>query len=92
EEGAEEGAGEEVGEIADEGAGETAGGSTHEGSQLLGVVDHLLETGANDVLVLRPCPGSIDDRERLLPYLPGRVVSKVDRCRGRIDVRWHPDD
>jgi ribosomal 30S subunit maturation factor RimM len=43
----------------------------HDGDTLLlGEVDHLLETGANDVLVLRPCEGSIDERERLIPYLP----------------------
>jgi 16S rRNA processing protein RimM len=59
---------------------------------LLGVVDHMLETGANDVMVLAPCEGSIDDRERLLPYLVGSVVMRVDRERGRIDVAWHPDD
>jgi 16S rRNA processing protein RimM len=59
---------------------------------LLGVVDHLLETGANDVLVIAPCPGSIDKRERLAPYLPGDVVHGVDLRTGRIDVNWHPDD
>ena len=59
---------------------------------LLGVVDHLLETGANDVLVLAPCEGSIDQRERLLPYLPEDVVRRVDTQAGRIDVNWHPDD
>lgn len=36
--------------------------------QLFGKVDHLLETGANDVMVVKPCAGSLDDRERLLPY------------------------
>jgi 16S rRNA processing protein RimM len=59
---------------------------------LLGEVDHLLETGANDVLVLRPCPGSIDDRERLVPYLPGAVVESVLPEEGLIKVRWHPED
>jgi 16S rRNA processing protein RimM len=59
---------------------------------LLGVVDHLLETGANDVLVVAPCEGSVDKRERLLPYLPDDVVLRVDTQAGRIDVCWHPDD
>ena len=67
--------------------------SDHEGgSVLLGEVDHLIETGANDVLVLRPCPGSVDDRERLVPYLPGAVIAAVEPAANRIRVHWHPDD
>jgi 16S rRNA processing protein RimM len=58
---------------------------------LLGVVDRLLETGANDVLVVRPCAGSIDQRERLLPYLPDDVVMAVDLAAGRMQVRWYLD-
>ncbi|MEO1081525.1 MAG: ribosome maturation factor RimM [Pseudomonadota bacterium] len=59
---------------------------------LLGRVDHLLETGANDVLVLKACPGSVDQRQRLLPYTPGAVVQRVRREEKRIDVDWHPED
>lgn len=67
--------------------------SSHEGQRvLLGAVDHLLETGANDVLVLRACEGSVDDRERLIPYLPGSVVQSVDLALGELCVDWHPDD
>jgi 16S rRNA processing protein RimM len=62
-----------------------------EEAQLLGRVDHLLETGANDVLVLRPCTGSIDERERLVPYLPGTVVTDVDLAAGRLTVDWFAD-
>ena len=53
---------------------------------LLGKVDHLLETGANDVLVVRDGQG----HERLLPYVP-QVVRKVDLSGGRIEVDWQPD-
>ena len=61
-------------------------------ARLLGEVDHLIETGANDVLVLKPCAGSVDRRERLVPYLPRRVVQRVALQERRIDVDWHPED
>lgn len=59
--------------------------------QVLGVVDHLLETGANDVLVVRATPDSIDRQERLIPYLPDQVIQKVDLDAGNIRVDWEPE-
>jgi 16S rRNA processing protein RimM len=59
-------------------------------SRLLGVVDHLLETGANDVLVVRACAGSLDDRERLLPYI-AQCVQSVDLQVGEMHVDWDAD-
>jgi 16S rRNA processing protein RimM len=53
--------------------------------QLLGVVDHLMQTGANDVLVVT------GERRRLLPYVPGRVVTRVDLQAGTIEVDWDQD-
>jgi 16S rRNA processing protein RimM len=58
----------------------------------LGCVDHLIETGANDVLVVRPTEESVDDRERLIPWLEDDVIVAVDIESQRISVRWHPDD
>ena len=58
---------------------------------LLGTVDHLIETGANDVLVVQACEGSIDKQERLIPYLLEDVVSQVDLEAGRIEVDWFLD-
>ena len=57
----------------------------------LGVVDHLLETGANDVLVVRGIASSLDQRERLIPYLPDQVVMGVDLTAGVIRVDWDPE-
>lgn len=57
----------------------------------LGRVDHLLETGSNDVLVVRADAESMDQRERLLPYLPGQVVQDVDLQSGVMTVDWDPD-
>ncbi|GAB1256544.1 ribosome maturation factor RimM [Aurantivibrio plasticivorans] len=62
----------------------------------IGRVTKLLETGANDVLVVQGAPDStaapsIDKRERLVPYLPEQVVTKIDLEQGQIDVEWDPD-
>jgi len=62
-----------------------------EGLCLLGEIDHLLETGANDVLVVRPCEGSMDDKERLIPWLVDEVVHSVDMDAGTVRVIWYTD-
>ena len=59
--------------------------------QNLGYVENLLETGANDVLVIKANDSSIDDRERLVPYLPDSVVHRIDIEQGLIFVDWDPD-
>lgn len=58
--------------------------------QLLGRIDHLLETGSNDVMVVKPCEGSLDDRERWLPYTEHCVLS-VDLAAGEMRVDWDAD-
>lgn len=51
----------------------------------LGTVDHLIETGSNDVLVVR------NDRERLIPYIRDQVVVEVDLEGGVLHVDWDPE-
>lgn len=52
----------------------------------LGKVDHLLETGANDVLVV------MDEKtERLIPFLQPQTVLNIDLQEGVIQVDWDPD-
>ena len=52
----------------------------------LGKVNRLLETGANDVLEV------IDQKTRLIPYVPEVFVLDVDLESRTITVDWHPDD
>ena len=52
----------------------------------LGEVEHLLETGANDVLVVRD-----GETERLIPFLQQQTVLKIDLEAGLIIVDWDPD-
>ena len=56
-----------------------------------GIVAGLLETGANDVLVVTPTKQSIDERERLIPYIAGSVIQKVDTETQTIRVNWETD-
>lgn len=54
----------------------------------LGAVSHLMETGANDVLVVKPTKDSLDKRERLIPYLIEQVVKEVSLDSKMITVDW----
>ena len=62
-----------------------------ESDQLLGKVIRLMETGANDVLVVKGTADSIDQKERLLPYLPDQVIKKIDLETGAMWVDWDPE-
>lgn len=57
----------------------------------LGKVSHLIETGSNDVLVIKGGASSIDNRERMIPYLPDQVVKEVNLKAGTILVDWDPE-
>ncbi|WP_442497514.1 ribosome maturation factor RimM [Methylobacter sp. sgz302048] len=57
---------------------------TVEGVQL-GVVDSLLETGANDVLVVQ------GERERAIPFLQGEIIIDIDLDTGTMIVDWDPE-
>ncbi len=55
-------------------------------SESLGTIDNLLETGANDVLVVK----AEDGTERLIPFIP-QVVLNVDRENRLVTVDWELD-
>lgn len=66
--------------------------SHHQESMLsLGVVKNMMSTGANDVLVVKPSDDSIDDRERLIPYVLDQFVKSIDIDERLITVDWDPD-
>lgn len=59
--------------------------------EVLGKIDHMLETGANDVMVVEATNDSIDKEQRLIPYLEGDVVKQVDQEAGVVIVDWDSD-
>ena len=52
--------------------------------EVLGRVEKLMETGANDVLVIR------GEREHLVPFVQGQYVTRVDLESRLIEVDWDP--
>ena len=52
---------------------------------VLGKVDRLLETGANDVLVVN------GEKERLIPYIWDQVIRDVNIKKNQITVDWDKD-
>ena len=56
----------------------------------LGTVNSLLETGANDVLLVKGDGDSVDRKERLIPYSDEFVI-KVDIVQQKIIVSWDPE-
>ncbi|EEF78476.1 ribosome maturation factor RimM [Methylophaga thiooxydans] len=56
--------------------------------ETLGQVDHLLETGANDVLVVK---AKGENTERLIPFVMEEIVKAVDLDKQLIQVDWSKD-
>ena len=57
----------------------------------LGTVSELMETGANDVLVVKANPNDgFGQKERLIPYLADQVVISVSAETKQICVDWDP--
>jgi len=57
----------------------------HESGVDMGVIDHIISTGANDVLVV------IGEKKRLIPYLLDEVILEISKTRGEMTVRWDLD-
>ncbi|MGF1756389.1 ribosome maturation factor RimM [Photobacterium sagamiensis] len=57
----------------------------------LGKVTDILETGSNDVLVVKAnLKDAFGQKERLIPFLDEQVIKSIDRTAQRIEVDWDP--
>ena len=50
-----------------------------------GIVEQMLETGANDVVVVS------GERERLIPFLQEQTIVDIDLQAGEMLVDWDPE-
>ncbi len=63
----------------------------NEDNKDLGKVKKIIETGANDVMMVSSSDTSIDNKERLIPFLNKKVIKKVEINNKKIYVEW-PED
>ncbi|CDL81391.1 ribosome maturation factor RimM [Xenorhabdus cabanillasii] len=57
----------------------------------LGTVQDMMETGSNDVMVIKAnLKDAFGIKERLVPFLDGQVIKKVDLATKTIEVDWDP--
>ena len=57
----------------------------------LGKIKEILETNANDVLVIEPTKNSIDEKQRLVPYIKDNVVREINKKDKSLLIDW-PED
>ncbi|MGL9759976.1 MAG: ribosome maturation factor RimM [Symbiopectobacterium sp.] len=58
----------------------------------LGKVTDMIETGSNDVLVVKAnLKDAFGAKERLIPFLTGQVIKHVDLSTKTIEVDWDPN-
>ena len=53
---------------------------------VLGVIDNLLETGANDVIIVQG-----EERQHAIPFLQPQIVLEVDLAARKMRVDWDAD-
>ncbi|MBI6547617.1 ribosome maturation factor RimM [Xenorhabdus lircayensis] len=57
----------------------------------LGAIHDMMETGSNDVMVIKAnLKDAFGVKERLVPFLDGQVIKKVDLATKTIEVDWDP--
>lgn len=64
---------------------------SNESGYQMGQVTDLLETGSNDVLVVKAKPNdAFGKQERLIPFLTDQVIKEIDQQAKMIVVDWDP--
>jgi len=59
--------------------------------EVLGEVKELNNFGANDYLIIKPTNSSIDDEERLIPFIKEIFINSIDKEKKIINVNWQSD-
>ena len=60
-------------------------------NELLGKVSGLNNFGSTDCLIINPTNDSIDDIERIIPFIRNTFIKKIDQEKQIIEVNWQKD-
>ena len=57
-------------------------------NELLGEVKDINNFGANECLIVHATDDSIDNKERLIPFIRNNFISQIDKEKRIIQVNW----
>ena len=60
-------------------------------NEILGEVKELNNFGANDCLIVIPTPDSVDEKERLIPFIKEKFIDSIDKKERVLKVYWQSD-
>ena len=60
-------------------------------NEILGEVKELNNFGANDYLIVKPSPDSVDEKERLIPFIKEKFIDSIDKKERVLKVYWQSD-
>ena len=60
-------------------------------NEILGEVKEVNNFGANDCLVIKPINESVDDKERLIPFIKETFIKLIDKKEKILKVNWQSD-
>jgi 16S rRNA processing protein RimM len=60
-------------------------------NEILGEVKELNNFGANDYLIVKPTPNSVDEKERLIPFIKEKFIDSIDKKERVLKVYWQSD-
>ncbi len=60
-------------------------------NELLGVVEGLNNYGADDCIIVKPTEESIDNKDRLIPFIKEKFIKLVDKKKKVLKVDWQKD-
>ena len=63
----------------------------HNKNEILGAVKELNNFGSNECLIIQPTDDSVDEQQRLIPFIKEIFIDSIDKKNRVIKVNWQSD-